>query len=610
MASGNLSNLFNIKNKDGKSLSLFSVDFETTGAISDRSNATQLGFVLREANGSFKETEFALRDSVKKISVSDDERKWMKEQNKLRKANNLPLLTEDDLKLLVNEDDLLIAHEQSGAGAFGLKQKNSGSFKPIVDAYREDLVKTSSKKQASLSGKKVKSLKQALGELKSNVSKSPGIILIQNARFENNVVKSASTLNSRAEGQKVGKNFIRDFNREVYGSNSTDSIFEVSDDVISARKELRQATASMRTALMASNKELPANHESLTRLSQAANTLHSTIYTEIKDNFEKGKSTVVDLMDLTRIYQTKLIENSLIDPALMDMGIKVDFLSQSLGFGKELHLAADDSKKQVKIFEFLTARIDELNNGVINTAENSKYTEALTKNLASHEEQFISGLRSKAEEVFFKLDEELDKGTLKAKDYELEMHRRLRSQFESTLSYYEGVPVREGFDRRAEVEITLNMLHERPKTIQVAPEQTPSPTNPASNVDPLNPSNANAPNNTRNRAAYTIEEKQENILKSLQSKEESAGKFVSDTSVYKANNMFEATVEPLTKNSTKLLKYGLYGIGAMAALNILSKDSNTQVQQPGTYDAIYGNLYLGQGYADWQERNNSHKMIY
>jgi hypothetical protein len=26
--------------------------------------------------------------------------------------------------------------------------------------------------------------------------------------------------------------------------------------------------------------------------------------------------------------------------------------------------------------------------------------------------------------------------------------------------------------------------------------------------------------------------------------------------------------------------------------------------------AIYGNLYLGQGYADWQERNNSHKMIY
>jgi hypothetical protein len=203
-------------------------------------------------------------------------------------------------------------------------------------------------------------------------------------------------------------------------------------------------------------------------------------------------------------------------------------------------------------------------------------------NLASHEEQFISGLRSKAEEVFFKLDEEVDKGTLKAKDYELEMHRRLRSEFESTLGYYEGVPVREGFDRRAEVETTLNVLHERPKTIQVAPEQTPPPTNPSSNVDPLDPSNINAPNNTRNRAAYTIEEKQENILKSLQSKEESAGKFVSDTSVYKANNMFEATVEPLTKNSTKLLKYGLYGIGAMAALNILSKDSNTQVQQPGT----------------------------
>ncbi len=202
MASGNLSNLFNIKNKDGKSLSLFSVDFETTGAISDRSNATQLGFVLRKADGSFKETEFALKDSAKKISVSDDEIKWMEEQNKFRETNNLPLLTEDDLKLLVNEDDLLAAHEKSGAGAFGLKQKKAGSFKPIVDAYREDLVKTSSKKQASLSGKKVKSLKQALGKLKNDVSKSPGIILIQNARFENNVVKSASTLSSRAEGQK------------------------------------------------------------------------------------------------------------------------------------------------------------------------------------------------------------------------------------------------------------------------------------------------------------------------------------------------------------------------------------------------------------------------
>ena len=86
MASGNLSNLFNIKNKDGKSLSLFSVDFETTGAISDRSNATQLGFVLRKADGSFEETEFALRDSAKKISVSDDE---IKEAAEELKSQNL-----------------------------------------------------------------------------------------------------------------------------------------------------------------------------------------------------------------------------------------------------------------------------------------------------------------------------------------------------------------------------------------------------------------------------------------------------------------------------------------------------------------------------------------
>ena len=600
MASGSIIDLLNAKNQKGQGLSLFSLDFETTGAVSDKSNATQLGFVQKQADGSFLGKEFALRDSVEKLNVSVEEKAWMVAENKKRKKNKLPLLKEKDLKLLVNEDDLLAAHEKSGAGAFGLKQKEAGSFKPIVDAYRADLFKKN--KNAMLSGINVKGLEQALTELKKDVSKAPGILLIQNARFENNVVKSASTLSNRTAGQKVSKTFVRSFNQDIYGSNSVDSIFEVSDEVTKARAGMRKATASMRTALASSGSELPIDHESLIKLTETANTLHSTIYNEIKGNFSKGKSTVVDLMDITRIYQAKLVEHSLIDPALMDMGLKVDFLSQALGFGKELHTAKDDSKKQAKIFEFLTKRIDELDKGIINTAENSKYTEALTNNLAAHEEQFLSGLKSKAEEIFFKLDEEVDKGKLKVKDYELEMNKRLRAEFEKTLTYYEGVPVREGFDRRAEVETTLNMLHEKPKTLQVVPQQPSTVINGGGNP----PTPPNIPNNTK----YTLEEKQANILKSLENKQEAAGKFSSSANVYKASNIFDSVVEPLSKGTSKLLKYGLYGVGAMTALNILSSDSETTQEQPRTYDAIYGNLYLGQSYADWQERNNSHKMIY
>ena len=48
----------------------------------------------------------------------------------------------------------------------------------------------------------------------------------------------------------------------------------------------------------------------------------------------------------------------------------------------------------------------------------------------------------------------------------------------------------------------------------------------------------------------------------------------------------------------------------MVALDMVAGKPQIETQQQATYVALYGNFYLGQSYADWQERNQSHKMMY
>lgn len=81
---------------------------------------------------------------------------------------------------------------------------------------------------------------------------------------------------------------------------------------------------------------------------------------------------------------------------------------------------------------------------------------------------------------------------------------------------------------------------------------------------------------------------------------------------------FLPKIAPLASpDSSPLLKGGslnskvLLGMSALGATMLLSSNNGqSKKREMNSYDDLYENVYLGQSYADWQDRNNSHKMIY
>ena len=100
----------------------------------------------------------------------------------------------------------------------------------------------------------------------------------------------------------------------------------------------------------------------------------------------------------------------------------------------------------------------------------------------------------------------------------------------------------------------------------------------------------------------------QNLIKEL----ESAENLVNEGKVPKVNPI-ENTLNPQGKALSTKSKI-LMGVGATVGVMWLGSmdGSNTKPkkQEMTSYDDLYGNVYLGQSYADWQERNNSHRMIY
>ena len=57
---------------------------------------------------------------------------------------------------------------------------------------------------------------------------------------------------------------------------------------------------------------------------------------------------------------------------------------------------------------------------------------------------------------------------------------------------------------------------------------------------------------------------------------------------------------------------GKYGIGAavVAGTLLLGGGAEGKGEKYNTYDELYNGMYYGSPFADWQERNNAHKVLY
>lgn len=617
-----------------KGISVISLDFETTGINHDINRVTQFGFYDSKTK---TVTENAIFGSVQSRPLTqelkEERMKWISE-------NRPDLMHADDnvLSRIVTPQDILYSHEIAGAGAFGKEQLERGSFDKLAQDFNSQFIVDKNNKivfNKDISKRNVVTLEQSLKQVQTAVEDSPRIILIQNANFENTVTETAAKVSNKERAQRLNRSFIEDFNESVYGTKNSRSIFNVDKDIVAARKVLRDNTKEMRKLFSPTNSIISTDSAEFQSVKEAAFSLHNTIQTKISENFVAGKSTVIDLMDITRVYQVALA--SVLDPNtqkpllannFLNMGINVDFLARNvLQIAKgEDHTAGSDSKSQSKLFDFMDESIRQIKESdgsaesIAKIAERNKgYLQGM-ENLVEHEKQFLSQMYNRVEEISNKLDKEVSSGVLTEEQADKEFLKRSRTAFKDTLTYYNGIDEREGFSRFVEVKeaehiiLTGKRSKEATSFEELKPKPIPSASNHAHDeapgVLPNHPANAQAPSQTSPPKAFTRQEKVKNLLENLNARRGAVGEYNSTSeSIYRNAIRLEESMGTLSKGNS-LLKYGLYGVAGMVALDIMAGKPKTETQQQATYDALYGNFYLGQSYADWQERNQSHKMMY
>ena len=655
-------------------IGISSLDFETTGIDHKINRVTQLGVHSTGASGKTFELERAIIGGVGEVVpdssaytkghkfLDDEARKekqaWIDENLKdpNHELHYLKNYREEDsvLSHIVTEKDILKAHEEAGAGSFGKEQLERGSFKQLSVDYnsrftiRENPTKnsvtigknTKSNITKGVEGSRAASMVDALTEAREIIKQNKGIILIQNAKFEDTVTEHA-LMDVKAPGQVLSRDFARDFNSQIYGTDNSKSLFRVSDTVLKSREDFRLASQRVKTRFNSGISFLAQDDEDFKLLKDAALNLHSTIQNEVLDNFKAGESTVVDLMDITKTYQVALMsvldpetQKPLLETSLIGMGTSVDILAKSFLGQEETHTALSDAEQQSKLFTIINQQIENIRNSdgsaesVKKILEDNKGYIAKMEDPVTHEQQFMKQLTNRVDEVHKKLKEDVSSGKILEEDAEQEFYSRYKTALSETKAYYNGVAERDGFSREIEVQEAEHILStgERSKetptfgdiskevkeAVEVPPIQ--SATTDAHNNLPgvlaNHPANAQGPHQPSPKKAFTREERVSTLLEHLNTKRGAAGAYNSSSeSIYRAGVRLDSAMGVKSPGGSAL-KYGMYALGGMVALNAVAGPPSQEVQQQGTYDALYGDFYLGQSYADWRERNNSHKMMY
>ena len=258
---------------------------------------------------------------------------------------------------------------------------------------------------------------------------------------------------------------------------------------------------------------------------------------------DRGFSTAVDLMDITKLYTSKLALNDAIAPGYLGTGLSVDYLAKDLLGKPEKHTALSDARQQRKIFDILTNRINDINKNGSLSEEDIAYGKRLMDSDV-HEKTFISNIKNRLEEARIK------KGDLS--------EGKVTSLISKSLNSYSHIPEKADFNRLAFAEdIRKTYLK--------------------------NPSEA---------LTKLSEIKEQDLLPNIKALA------VPD----------ESPLLRVGKGKNSKILMGLTALGVVSIVGANNRKSKKE--ELTSYDDLYENVYLGQEYANWQERNNSHKMIY
>ena len=273
---------------------------------------------------------------------------------------------------------------------------------------------------------------------------------------------------------------------------------------------------------------------------------------------QKGKYISGDSLNLSRALMSFGALTGQVDPRNLMLGNKIETLSEVLLDGyKETHQALDDAKVQGKITSILIEEIDQFR-------KDPNYKSDVVSKIDAH----VTANR----------------GELANASYKQSVIRQIKD--------VEDLKDNKGFNE------VFSWLDQTTKNYSSIPE------------------------GSTHRAAFTkdfrtaldnaYKEKDATIDK-VKARMES---FIED---YKLDDASHRLAEPDSSSSSKsLMKKALEGkkkyiaIGAgLAAVNlIVGGGEKGEDKKYNTYDELYNNQYYGSGFADWQERNNSHKVLY
>ena len=271
-----------------------------------------------------------------------------------------------------------------------------------------------------------------------------------------------------------------------------------------------------------------------------------------------GMYTVGDSMHLSRAFMAIGAATGQFDPKNLMMGNKIETLAHVMLDGyEETHQALDDAKIQGKITTKLTEELDKFR---ADPNYKSELLEKLNKYISSNGAELAD--RSFKESLLREV-----KDITSLNDYE-------------------------GFD----------------KTFKWIDKTT------------RNYSAANG--NVSDRKAYSfqfktaLDEAYKEKNATVESIKERMEKFVSEMDVKGAAERSQGP--ELARDGKSLMKTALDGKkkflaigGGLAAANLfIGGGEEGKDKKYNTYDELYNNQYYGSGLADWQERNNAHKILY
>ena len=393
-------------------------------------------------------------------------------------------------------------------------------------------------------------ISSALSEAGQILADAPGVLLIQNVPFEYGAFKAAGSKEGAEQGLSSADK--SKFTSQVFGQDSAPSPI-VLDPAIAEKRKAFMSAIDEQMRIGREAKDLTLLNANSIKLKETSQALENTIASTIKNNLKRPVpiSTTIDLMDISRMYLADLHLGGELDQGFLKTGTKVEFLVNQLFDGmKESHTALSDAEQQADIFAELNKRRANIaKNGLsdVDRAFAAKVSEPLTD-----AKLFLSGitenLQKSASDISTEELGDVFKGIIKRRENKLDG----------------------GFSREGYVDSVLKK-HSEGSSI-------------------------------------------EDLIKHVSDEAEDLdiSKYVKDGDTPTRNT---GSVLDAFKNSSTKTKV-MVGAGALVGVGLLSSGPRRDVEEPrrkqetGAYNELYENVYAGQAYADWQQRNNSHKMSY